>query len=237
MRIRLQFSVILLLLVNFPTAAEVTPESRSVSEIQLSPAQFRLDQFSIIDNTPFPPGSEDVGVIVRCIVGVERNGRIRNGHFFCIGGNSETAKYEQRVLVAMQNSKMKAATVNGKKTHATMRFSVVFERVNGVEQTRFFSNHLVNMEHFGTNYIAPQLIHHSARFNTPHCALNLIARVSIDALGNVATANVEQGEGSDRCKRNVLNRVKKWQFIPGFVNGKPVAMDHLLYFRWLRGWI
>ncbi len=206
---------------------------------QFLPAVSRTDNFSLAEQISFPwdyASGEDFSVSLACTVHVSDMGKL--AHPFCLGGNDSTQNLERRILSATERAKMVPARYKGRRTPVVFKFTVIFSRSNGEASVSVVPNQFFNVDQFGPTYIAPQLMTNKTKaigYPASCRGANVIMRVTVNELGKVTAAEPHRSD-SDICVRRIKQRLARLHYIPGFVEGKPVTMEHLYLSGWRGSW-
>lgn len=224
------------MLVCIALAVSAAGEAAQAEPSAFVPAAFRTDQFSLVNAIPFPSGTDDVRVSLPCTTFINKQGSMAGT--YCLAGDKESRRYEKNVIDASEHAKMVPARVAGHRKEVTFKFTVIFLRKDGEESIYTVPNQFLNAGLLGANYVAPQLIYNRRlRFPRSCRSVNLILRISVDVRGVPSYPRFHQGDALGRkCLPRVGKRIPKLRYIPGMVNGKPTAMDHLYLGTWRGSW-
>jgi hypothetical protein len=203
------------------------------------PASVSHDKYSLAHQIQFPhdyKGSEDFSVSVACTVHVTRAGKLRWP--FCLGGDDKTRPFEKRVIRATERALMTPAKVDGRTRPVVVKFTTIFLRQNGVASVSVVPHQFLNAAHLGLNYVAPQLLTSKLRGYPRTCrGINVILRITVDVNGAASKPQLHLGDNTARsCIQQAMDRVARFDFVPGHFNGVATEMDHLYLVGWRGGW-
>ncbi|HKR35664.1 MAG TPA: hypothetical protein VJT10_12545 [Steroidobacteraceae bacterium] len=203
-----------------------------------TPARLREDEASIESKLHVPDGIEPGRYDVRCDLRVMENGKPRN--IWCYAPDSAVpGKLVAAVLNATLRAKFVPATRDGKPAQVHMMLMVRTVITDDEPLVLVLPNDGVEHARLGLFYIAPQrfnLFAWNARYRLPHSPVRKLSdsavywqELSIDEHGKVTQAKLTNG--SDAPLPEIAEQMR-WlidhmQFLPGFVDGKPVSMRYV----------
>lgn len=195
---------------------------------------------SLVERTDCPPGDvAEHTVVVFCETEVLEDGRTRRP--YCFRGARDGARRHVRAATrGLEDAVFESAVVDGREVHVYTKLRVVFVHDEAQCRVHALPNWGVNGAAFGLDYIAPQEIQEGGSWFAR--AKRRIGRDRRGGLGGAGSAMFvasvlvhEDGSASDaRLERNVielqrfeaeaLRALGTARFVPGFHEGRPVAM-------------
>ena len=119
-----------------------------------------------------------------------------------------------------------------------VKFTSVFNRVDGEASITVVPNHFLNVAEFGASYSAPQLLTSDTKGYPRTCrGMNVIMRITVAVDGVASNARFHRGDPkADTCAQALKKSITRLRYLPGMVNGVPTEMDHLYLAGWRGGW-
>jgi hypothetical protein len=232
-------------------ACEVDVEAQSASFV---PARFGADNpLAQIEVSPRDLARRKGSVAIRCQTFVETDGRLTD--YYCAPPSLEDQQVTRLVVEALQGQTFVAAQVDGTPVRILMAFAVSIQCAGDSCSIESVQNHGHHTEDLGTAYVAPQPIlpdhdwyegyedklewirgwmpNVSTRFNQDAWPMRPIIAVGVDVDGIAAKGCIDSMRlmGDDDEQRNrqkleqALKSIGETRFIPGFHDGRPVAMQ------------
>jgi hypothetical protein len=201
-----------------------------------SPARLREDEYSIESLLQVPDGLEQRRYDVHCEVHVPVSGRPRRVSCYAPDA-SVPPKLINAVTRAGMRSRFVPATRDGKPVEIFMMLMVRVLVTESDPLVLVLPNNGVEHERYGLFYISPQRFNEfqwggiyerfprSKRFSP---SAFVWMELWIDEQGKVTDSRLTNAYGASiYFAKNVRDTVAKMQFIPGFFDGKPVAMHYV----------
>jgi len=197
-----------------------------------SPALLREDAASIESNLHLPDGTEPGRYDVLCEMRVRPDGT--SGDVNCYGADSVPQILVKAVVKASERAQFVPATRDGQPAQVYMVLMVRVVIANGEPLVLALPNNGVEHARLGLFYIAPQRFNEFGQLNSGLSRSSTSANglvwqeLWVDEHGKVTSSKLKNESGAPRDIVEAIQRsVDNMQFMPGLVDGKPVAMRYL----------
>lgn len=192
------------------------------------PAQFSDGPRSLQNVVKFPdlPAEGDVYREIPCVATIRPGGKLQGSACFV----EKDDAFRRAVSTAVRSSSINPLILDGRAVRLdSFHFTVVFERVAGVESISAYPYHRMDESDWDPNYRGAQR-YFLGRWSFLWCAggtrssssrTNVIAAVELSAQG-VAT-NPSIIDGRTPCTKNIFKVLSDSHYIPAHSSGQPVA--------------
>jgi len=195
-----------------------------------SPARLREDRYSIESRLHIPSGLEQGRYDVHCEVRVTKGGRPINVNCYSLD-SGVPRRLVDAVTRASIRSLFVPAARDGKPVEIFMVLMVRVVVTDGEPLVLVLPNNGIEHGRYGLFYIAPQRFNafHWGRYGGGYINNVLVwAELWIDEHGKITDYRLTNASGApQRIEKQVRDSVTSMQFMPGFVEGKPVAMHYI----------
>jgi hypothetical protein len=201
-----------------------------------TPARLSEGEYSMESLLQIPEGLEQRRYDVHCEVRVQMTGRPRS--FSCYGWDGTVPrKLIRAVSRAGMSSRFVPATRDGEPVEIYMVLMVRVAVTNGESLVLVLPNNGTEHERYGLFYIAPQRFNEFSwstalepYFNSRRSSPKVLVwqEFWIDEHGKVTDSRLTNASGATPAViKEVSESAARMQFMPGFVEGKPVAMHYM----------
>ena len=211
----------------------LAPLDNSFAEMpqNFSPASFDTGLDDFIGNKITLPNIEgDVSLLIRCESRVSRSGRMSKNNCFAL--NNAERNYAVTIEKAADKSRVKPATIDGKATKVWFEYAVRIIREEHNRSAQFYPNWGINFSNYGTDYISaqPYTIWEWPRQcwwpDEPFFVLVSVLVIS-DGTAKDAEVYASGDSASSECTAAFKKLALGRNYVPAFVNGKPVDAQFL----------
>jgi len=215
-------SIALVLLIGTPAIAEC-PDLSGAHAAQLLDNEL---QNELIADLVASWRSDEPVRLMKFGASVTKSGRLEN--VCCISSTHRMSNgARQRLGRKLVRLRFSPASNNGDMLRVHAVFTLLARKTPDGVQNVILQSHLLSIDEFGMNYIAPQRIW--ARSMTAGRRLSgplyLEVQAMIDKMGHASDATVsDKGSNSAVLDGSVLARIESACYVPGFLNGEVTEM-------------
>lgn len=198
--------------------------AKKSTEIEYSPADFMEGEKTLHARIKFPKWDEDIALSVRCDARLSRYGTILSN--WCFANGDKYAVFEKEIHRAAKRAKLNPAMVDGMKEAVWFQYIVTFYKKGKERAITIHPNYGLEADKSGRDYTSPQRYSKGVRYFFNRCRLartKIWIKARIDEKGKAHDVELVDGNGGNRCIKNLTYKFALGKFIPAHLDGKPVS--------------
>lgn len=188
------------------------------------PANLKESGLAFKNMIKFPKVDWEGTMLIRCDAHISHLGAFLSN--YCFDKSSKAYPFVSAINRAAHNGKIKPAKINGKSHAVWFQYYVVFSKKGKKSLVEVVQNSGLQVDTYGTEYTSAQRYKEDSGSFAAGCGTLYVNTIKVKAIigkdGKVKGTKVDGKEISETCKNNLIKDFSEQEFIPAFVEGKPV---------------